>query len=147
MAEIAKEYLIRIVAEGGTTGATMQSIDGGGTTNPTPIAPSNKASNIKQALQTAGVINFAKGIANFAVSNIGEFTGSNRIQEQVNFQMKLLGYGIMMSNPATAPLALASIGLEMATNTISRANQRYWNEYQLSQERLRVGKIISNRSR
>lgn len=145
MAEVAKEYLIKIVAEGGS------SVGSSNTTNPSnpgvanvPESPGlNVNKNMIKGL--AGAVAVGSQAISFATSNIGTFTGSSRIQENVNMGLKMAGHATHIAiSPITGVIGL---GMDLAQSAIMYNYNKKWEEREVEEARLKVGYTASNRSR
>jgi len=145
MAEVAKEYLIKIVAEGGG------GVDSSNTTNPSnpgvTSVPESKGLNVNKNMikGLAGAAAVGSQAISFATSNIGTFTGSSRIQENVNMGLKMAGHATHIAiSPITGVIGL---GMDIAKSAIMYNYNKKWEERELENARLKVGYTVSNRSR
>ena len=119
----------------------------------TPATPSNPESNpgtgnksTKELLKKfAPAVVAGKNMINFATSNIGTFTGNARLQDQVNFGLKTIGYGAMIAaNPA---IGLVALGTDIATSAITYNFNQKWKDREIEQARYKAGYSAVNRSR
>lgn len=143
---MAKEYLIRVVGEG--SGATTETSinETSGLNQTKQVIPQNQSGiNSKQLRLGAGAMILGKGALNFATSNVAEFTGSTRKQEQVNSALKLAGHA---AHIAISPITgVAALTLDVATTQISKNREIMWKTKELEEKRQKLGYSSWNRSR
>lgn len=122
---------------------------GGNGNNSNPNKESNPGNSNQSATDLlkkfAPVVIAGKTMINFATSNIGTFTGNSRLQDQVNFGMKVIGYGAMIAaNPVMGSVAL---GTDILTSAISYNFNQKWKDREIEQARYKTGYSATNRSK
>ena len=76
---------------------------------------------------------------NYMTSNICKWTGSTRLQTGVNNAMQVFSIGAMAYvSPA---IAIANIGLNIATTAMDTAYEQKWDSYSKEYDRKRVGEL------
>jgi len=143
---MAKEYLIRVVGEGSSASIETTSQETSGLNETTQVVPQNQNGITSKQLRIgAGVAIVGKGAFNFATSNIAEFTGSTRKQDQVNGVMKMAGHAAHIAiSPVTG---VAALTLDIATTEISKRREIMWKNKELEEKRARLNYSSFNRSR
>lgn len=139
------KYTIEIVLNSeGSSG------NGNGDNPSNPSSPKNNPGtsndSAKELLKKfAPAVVAGKNMINFATSNIGTFTGNAKLQDQVNFGLKTIGYGAMIAvNPA---MGLVALGTDIATSAISYNFNQKWKDREIEQARYKAGYSAVNRSR
>lgn len=143
---MAKEYLIRVVGEGGGTSTETSVNETSGLNQTKEVVPQNQSGiSSKQLRLGAGAMILGKGALNFATSNVAEFTGSSRKQEQVNSALRLAGHAAHIAiSPVTG---VAALTLDVTTTEISKRREIMWKEKELEERRRKLGYSSWNRSR
>lgn len=76
---------------------------------------------------------------NFMTSNVGKWTGSTQTQTNISNMMQLVSIGAMAYvSPA---IAIANVGINLATTAMDTAYEQRWDAYQKEYNRLRVGEV------
>lgn len=76
---------------------------------------------------------------NYMTSNVGKWTGSTRIQTGVNNALQLVSIGAMFKvSPA---VAVANIGVNLATTAMNTAYEQRWDAYSKEYARKRAGEL------
>lgn len=76
---------------------------------------------------------------NYMTSNIGKWTGSTARQNAVNNVMQLVGIGAMAYvSPA---IAIANVGINLATTSLDTAYEQKWDSYSKEYARKRAGEL------
>lgn len=76
---------------------------------------------------------------NYMTSNVGKWTGSSAKQQQVNNAMQLVSIGaIARVSPA---LAIANVGINLATTAMDTAYEQRWDSYSKEYARKRAGEL------
>ena len=114
----------------------------------------------KMAVVTAfgrQVANTGRQIINYSLSNVGQFTGNNLKQDEINWQLDMLGdvanvtsgivTSIMTENPLPAIASITSIGIKYGTRAYSEYQEFRHAEYQSNLLRERSGNSTKNGSR
>ncbi len=95
------------------------------------------ALSVKSAKTMAAGAVLGKGVANYAISNVGKYTGSSQTQNKVNNGMEIAGMAMMMYiNPA---LGVANMALKIATAAMDEIYRRKWETIELDQAKARAG--------
>ena len=102
-----------------------------------------KSKEVKQSDDNSKGLAVATMIAqqtfNYMTSNIGKWTGSTRLQTGVNNAMQVFSIGAMAYvSPA---IAIANIGLNIATTAMDTAYEQQWDSYSKEYARKRVGEL------
>lgn len=97
-----------------------------------------KANNRKSNLAAAGVY-VAMGTANYVTSNIGKWSGDQRIQANIDNAKRLAGYGMALAT--NVYLGLAVIGVDAATSVANYMYDRQWENIRSSQAKARNGDL------
>lgn len=101
-----------------------------------PINQSAKENKKASVLTTASHMVLMRSI-NYTTSNVGKWTGSNRLQNQINNTKQLIGYGVAFAvNPVLGAVTVAMDGL---TNVIDYAYEDKWNRIKSEQAVARSG--------
>jgi hypothetical protein len=112
----------------------------------TTINTKNGSINSKEVKQNQA---FSKSLAvasmigsqafNYMTSNVGKWTGSSAKQQQVNNAMQLVSIGAMAYvSPA---LAIANVGINLATTAMDTAYEQRWDSYSKDYARKRAGEL------
>lgn len=143
---MSKEYVIKIIGEGSGASTETSVNKTSGLNQTKEVIPQNQSGiNAKQLKLGAGAAIVGKGAFNFATSNVAEFTGSSRRQEQVNSVLKIAGHAAHIAvSPVTG---IAALTLDIATTQISKNREIMWKEKELQERRQRLGYATFNRSR
>lgn len=129
------------------------SVNGGDTEQPTPQQndeqeampstnnPATPASPMKTAIAAQIGINAVKQTASYVTSNIGEWTGNRRLQQQVDNASRLIGYGVRIAVDPTPfkAASIASIGLELGMQAIDYTIERKWERRDYERQKARYG--------
>lgn len=76
---------------------------------------------------------------NYMTSNVGKWTGSTRIQTGVNNALQIVSIGAMFKiSPA---VAVANIGVNLATTAMNTAYEQRWDAYSKEYARKRAGEL------
>lgn len=102
-----------------------------------------KSKEVKQSDDNSKDLAVASMIAqqtfNYMTSNIGKWTGSTRIQTGVNNALQLVSIGAMFKvSPA---VAVANIGVNLATTAMNTAYEQRWDAYSKEYARKRAGEL------
>lgn len=102
-----------------------------------------KSKEVKQSDDNSKDLAVATMIAqqtfNYMTSNIGKWTGSTRIQTGVNNALQLVSIGAMFKvSPA---VAVANIGVNLATTAMNTAYEQRWDAYSKEYARKRAGEL------
>lgn len=140
MAEVAKEYIIRIVAE-----AKGESE---GTVNKTVKRKRKKKDDKEKPFITKMAIGgaFIAGKAlRFTSTQIGTLTGDQYLQDGINTTMKMLGHaGHIVAEPFTG---LVNLSFSLISGSIMDARKARWEEMEKDNLRLKTGYSLRNKSR
>ena len=120
----------------------------------------NKTSPKKIALVSAfahQTLNTGKQIISYSSSNVGNFTGNNVLQDQINNNLEILGYvtniatGVATSvstwNPIPAIASIASVGFSIGTKVYSRVQEERHGDVKVNFLINRSGNLTKNGSR
>ena len=102
-----------------------------------------KSKEVKQSDDNSKDLAVATMIAqqtfNYMTSNVGKWTGSTRIQTGVNNALQLVSIGAMFKvSPA---VAVANIGVNLATTAMNTAYEQRWDAYSKEYARKRAGEL------
>lgn len=102
-----------------------------------------KSKEVKQSDDNSKDLAVATMIAqqtfNYMTSNVGKWTGSTRIQTGVNNALQLVSIGAMFKvSPA---VAVANIGVNLATTAMNTAYEQKWDAYSKEYARKRAGEL------
>ena len=102
-----------------------------------------KSKEVKQSDDNSKGLAIASMVAqqtfNYMTSNIGKWTGSTRLQTGVNNAMQVVSIGAMAYiNPW---LAVANVGVNIATTAMDTAYEQKWDSYSKEYARKRVGEL------
>lgn len=102
-----------------------------------------KSKEVKQSDDNSKDLAVATMIAqqtfNYMTSNVGKWTGSTRIQTGVNNALQLVSIGAMFKvSPA---VAVANIGVNLATTAMNTAYEQKWDSYSKEYARKRAGEL------
>ena len=102
-----------------------------------------KSKEVKQSDDDSKGLAVATMIAqqtfNYMTSNIGKWTGSTRLQTGINNAMQVVSIGAMAYiNPW---LAVANVGVNIATTAMDTAYEQKWDSYSKEYARKRVGEL------
>lgn len=102
-----------------------------------------KSKEVKQSDDNSKDLVVATMIAqqtfNYMTSNVGKWTGSTRIQTGVNNALQLVSIGAMFKvSPA---VAVANIGVNLATTAMNTAYEQRWDAYSKEYARKRAGEL------
>ena len=102
-----------------------------------------KSKEVKQSDDNSKGLAIASMVAqqtfNYMTSNVGKWTGSTRLQTGVNNAMQLVSIGAMAYiNPW---LAVANVGINIATTAIDTTYEQRWDTYSKEYARKRVGEL------
>lgn len=102
-----------------------------------------KSKEVKQSDDDSKGLAVATMIAqqtfNYMTSNIGKWTGSTRLQTGINNAMQVASIGAMAYiNPW---LAVANVGVNIATTAMDTAYEQQWDSYSKEYARKRVGEL------
>jgi hypothetical protein len=101
-----------------------------------PINQSARENKKASVLTTASHMVLMRSI-NYTTSNVGKWTGSNRLQNQINTTKQLIGYGVAFAvNPILGAVTVAMDGF---TNVIDYAYEDKWNRIKSEQAQARSG--------
>ena len=128
------------------TGGTDSVSSSSSTPVSTTINTQNGSINSKEVKQNQ---KSSKGLAvasmvasqtfSYMTSNVGKWTGSTAKQQQVNNAMQLVSIGAMAYvSPA---LAIANVGINLATTAIDTAYEQRLDSYSKEQARKRAGEL------
>lgn len=79
---------------------------------------------------------------NYMTSNVGKWTGSTQTQTQVNNINNVMQIvGISTMSYVSPVVAIANVGINLATTAISTSYEQKWDSYQKEYNRLRVGEL------
>jgi hypothetical protein len=96
-----------------------------------------KSQDDSKALAVASMI--GSQAFNYMTSNVGKWTGSSAKQQQVNNAMQLVSIGAMAYvSPA---IAIANVGINLATTAMDTAYEQRWDSYSKEQARKRAGEL------
>ena len=96
-----------------------------------------KSDDNSKSLAVATMI--AQQTFNYMTSNVGKWTGSTRIQTGVNNALQLVSIGAMFKvSPA---VAVANIGVNLATTAMNTAYEQRWDAYSKEYARKRAGEL------
>ena len=92
---------------------------------------------LSKSLAVASMV--ASQTFNYMTSNVGKWTGSTAKQQQVNNAMQLISIGAMAYiSPA---IAIANVGINLATTAIDTAYEQRWDSYSKEYARKRAGEL------
>ena len=99
-----------------------------------------KSKEVKQSDDNSKGLAVASMVAsqtfNYMTSNVGKWTGSTRLQTGVNNAMQVFSIGAMAYiSPA---IAIANVGINLATTAIDTAYEQRWDSYSKEYARKRV---------
>ena len=102
-----------------------------------------KSKEVKQSDDNSKGLAIASMVAqqtfNYMTSNVGKWTGSTVKQQQVNNAMQLISIGAMAYiSPA---IAIANVGINLATTAIDTAYEQRWDSYSKEYARKRAGEL------
>lgn len=102
-----------------------------------------KSKEVKQSDDNSKDLAVATMIAqqtfNYMTSNVGKWTGSTRIQTGVNNALQIVSIGAMFKvSPA---VAVANIGVNLATTAMNTAYEQRWDAYSKEYARKRAGEL------
>lgn len=102
-----------------------------------------KSKEVKQSDDNSKGLAVASMVAsqtfNYMTSNVGKWTGSTAKQQQVNNAMQLISIGAMAYiSPA---IAIANVGINLATTAIDTAYEQRWDSYSKEYARKRAGEL------
>ncbi len=102
-----------------------------------------KSKEVKQSDDNSKDLAVATMIAqqtfNYMTSNVGKWTGSTRIQTGVNNALQLVSIGAMFKvSPA---VAVANIGVNLATTAMNTTYEQRWDAYSKEYARKRAGEL------
>ena len=102
-----------------------------------------KSKEVKQSDDNSKGLAVATMIAqqtfNYMTSNVGKWTGSTAKQQQVNNAMQLISICAMAYiSPA---IAIANVGINLATTAIDTAYEQRWDSYSKEYARKRAGEL------
>jgi hypothetical protein len=128
------------------TGGASSVSSSSSTPSNTTINTKNGSINSKEVKQNQA---FSKSLAvasmigsqafNYMTSNVGKWTGSTQKQNQVNNAMQLVSIGAMAYvSPA---LAIANVGINLATTAMDTAYEQRWDRYAKDNARKRAGEV------
>lgn len=113
---------------------TSQTVDKNGKIKSKEVNANDKNS---KSLAVASMI--ASQSFNYMTSNIGKWTGSTAKQQQYNNIMQMIGIGAMAYiSPA---VAIASVGINIATTSLDTAYEQRWDSYSKEYARKRAGEL------
>ena len=102
-----------------------------------------KSKEVKQSDDNSKGLAVATMIAqqtfNYMTSNIGKWTGSTRLQTGVNNAMQVFSIGAMAY--VSPVIAVANVGINLATTAIDTAYEQQWDSYSKEYARKRVGEL------
>lgn len=102
-----------------------------------------KSKEVKQSDDNSKSLAVATMIAqqtfNYMTSNIGKWTGSTRLQTGVNNAMQVFSIGAMAY--VSPVIAVANVGINLATTAIDTAYEQKWDSYSKEYARKRVGEL------
>lgn len=75
----------------------------------------------------------------YMTSNVGKWTGSSRMQTNINNAQQLVSIGAMAY--VSWPVALAYVGLNVATTAMDTAYEQQWDSYSKEYARKRAGEL------
>ena len=133
---------IKLNSEGSSSGESLNNspINPGANNN-----PSSKSSSKGTISKFAPLLAIGHNAINFATSNVGMFTGNEKLQEEVNYGLKMIGYGGMIAiNPIMGAIA---VGTNYISSAITYGFNQKWKNIELEQARYKVGYSSTNRSR
>lgn len=109
------------------------------TTN--PATPTSATGTARTAIAAQIGINAVKQTASYVTSNIGEWTGNRRLQQQVDNASRLIGYGVRIAVDPTPfkAASIASIGLELGMQAIDYTIERKWERRDYERQKARYG--------
>ena len=127
-----------VIQDGASQGMNLQNADG--TVN--AQVTSNKTASVKpkQAATIAAGVYAGKQAFSFATSKVGQFTGDERKQEQVNNIIKATAIlaGIARGGP-TAVITVIGAGIEFGANVIDYNYNQKWLRREAAVNAQRVG--------
>jgi hypothetical protein len=141
-----KEYIIKIQVDNGEQGTSQTGKNNNAKINKNNTEQAVGNESIKNAIKkVAPVVAGGKALVNFATSNVGTFTGDQRLQGQVNNALSMAGMtALAVTAPTTALVTLVTTAI---TSGITESYNQKIREKALEQERYKVGYTASNRSR
>ena len=102
-----------------------------------------KSKEVKQSDDNSKGLAVATMIAqqtfNYMTSNIGKWTGSTRLQTGVNNAMQVFSIGAMAY--VSPVIAVANVGINLATTAIDTAYEQRWDSYSKEYARKRAGEL------
>lgn len=102
-----------------------------------------KSKEVKQSddnsKSLAVAIMIAQQTFNYMTSNIGKWTGSTQKQTAINNTMQLISIGAMAY--ASPVLAVANVGINLATTALDTAYEQQWDSYSKEYARKRAGEL------
>ena len=102
-----------------------------------------KSKEVKQSDDNSKDLAVATMIAqqtfNYMTSNVGKWTGSTRIQTGVNNALQLVSIGAMFK--ISPVVAVANIGVNLATTAMNTAYEQRWDAYSKEYARKRAGEL------
>lgn len=103
------------------------------------IKSSDVASSDKSSKSLAVASMIATQMFNYATSNVGKWTGSTRKQTSINNARQIIGIGAMAY---VSPLvAIANVGVNLATTAIDTAYEERWDRYSKENARRKAGEL------
>ena len=133
---------VTITDETGGTSSTSSS-----STMPVNTTVNNKgkikSKEVKQNDDSSKALAVASMVAsqsfNYMTSNVGKWTGSTQTQTNISNAMQLVSIGAMAYvSPA---IAIANVGINLATTAMNTAYEERWDAYQKEYNRIRVGEV------
>lgn len=102
-----------------------------------------KSKEVKQSDDNSKDLAVATMIAqqtfNYMTSNVGKWTGSTRIQTGVNNALQLVSIGAMFK--ISPVVAVANIGVNLATTAMNTTYEQRWDAYSKEYARKRAGEL------
>ncbi len=100
--------------------------------------PSSEAANNIRKTKAIGVAAMIGSRSlSYVSSNVGKWTGNSRHQTTVNNIQQIVGIGAMAV--VSWPVALATVGINMATTAIDTGVEQKWDKRQSQQSLARAG--------
>lgn len=101
--------------------------------------PSGETANNMAKVKAIGVAAMMGGktLLSYTASNIGKWTGNSRNQTRVDNIQQIVGIGAMAV--VSWPVALASVGIKMATTAIDTGFEQKWDKRQSQANLARAG--------
>lgn len=75
----------------------------------------------------------------YMTSNVGKWTGSSRMQTNINNAMQVVSIGAMAY--VSWPVALASVAMSVGTTALDTAYEQQWDTYAKDYAKKRVGEL------